>query len=509
MVEVLEDELKKAQPSDNAYYSRSHDGPNYVEQVDDTFAYPWWILWPEFQKRIWEFTRSHQYVVVADIANYFDCIPLTALRNTIASLGKFSENLLNLLFYLLEEFSWRPYYMPHSGVGLPQIQFDAPRLLAHAYLFKIDEELDKATNGDFVRWMDDVDAGVNSREEGKRLLRNLDNVLGSQGLRLNASKSKILSGKEAIAHFWVQENRALTIINNCIKHGSGSTATQKKHIDKLKKEFNKYKKTLHREHKIGNWDKVLKRYFTLFGRIGDPYLEKHIPALLEEHPNLREPAFKYLARLGPTSKRLSMIEEFVVSGHCEDEVSLFAAVRCIIAWETPATGKLVSQIVTLAQKVVNKNNSYLPSGVIAAVWLLAKYGSRSELTNLINSSKYLWEKSSWTARQIAGITPLLDINCSDICETITRNGLGQALQVIEHIASVKRLPNLDKDKQLSSYLKHQPSSGFPYPLPKVIIAVALLKGQLDRQQKINLHNELLTTITDRRYIKMIKEYSPV
>jgi len=446
---------------------------------------------------------SHQYVVVADIANYFDCIPLTSLRNTIASLGNFSENILNLLFYLLEEFSWRPYYMPHGGVGLPKMNFDAPRLLAHAYLFKIDEELDKATNGDFVRWMDDVDAGVNSLIEGKRLLRDLDNVLGSQGLRLNTSKSKILSGKEAIAHFWVQENRALTIIENSIKHGSGSTATQKKQINILKKRFTKY----HRKPKKGHCDQVLKRYFTLFGRIGDPYLEKHIHPLLEEHPNLRGSAFNYLARLGPTRKRLSMIEEFVVSGHCEDEVSLFEAVRCIIAWETPATDKLVSQIVTFAQKVVNKNNSYLPSGVIAAVWLLAKYGSRSELTNLINSSKDMWKKSPWTARQIAGITPLLDIDCSDICETITQNGLGQALQIIEHIASVKRLHNLGN--QLNSYLKHQPSSGFPYPLPKVIIAVALLKGQLDRQQKINLHNELLTIITDRRYIKMIKEYSPV
>jgi len=56
IVEVLEDELKKAQPSQNAYYSRSHHKPNSEEQVDATFAYPWWILWLEFQKRIWEFT---------------------------------------------------------------------------------------------------------------------------------------------------------------------------------------------------------------------------------------------------------------------------------------------------------------------------------------------------------------------------------------------------------------------------------------------------------------------
>ena len=70
--------------------------------------------------------------------------------------------------------------------------------------------------------MDDIDAGSNSRQEGKKLLRNLDNVLSSQGLRLNTSKSKILSAQDAVAHFWIQENRALTIIENSIKYGSGS-----------------------------------------------------------------------------------------------------------------------------------------------------------------------------------------------------------------------------------------------------------------------------------------------
>jgi hypothetical protein len=191
----------------------------------------WWILWPQFQQRILKFTDSYQYIVVTDIANYFDCIPLASLRNTLASCGKFSENLLNFLSYLLEAFSWRPYYMPHSGVGLPQINFDAPRLLAHAYLFKLDEELESYTNGNFVRWMDDIDAGSNSRQEGKKLLRNLDNVLSSQGLRLNTSKSKILSAQDAVAHFWIQENRALTIIENSIKYPIFRTNFEKIKID--------------------------------------------------------------------------------------------------------------------------------------------------------------------------------------------------------------------------------------------------------------------------------------
>ncbi len=501
IVEVLESELKKAQPSQNAYYSRTHT-PAGIEEVDGTFAYPWWILWPQFQERIWKFTNSHPYVVVADIANYFDCIPLLSLRNTLASCGKFSENLLNFLFYLLEAFSWRPYYMPHSGVGLPQINFDAPRLLAHTYLFKVDEELERFTYGDFVRWMDDLDAGVSSREEGKKLLRNLDNILSSQGLRLNASKSKILSAQDAIVYFCVQENRALTIIENSIKQGSGSQATQllQKHL--LKKRFRQFE----RKTRIGQWDKIFKRYFGLFGLIKDSCLEKHLQLILAETPDLRGAAFTYLVRLGITTKRQGLIEDFLLSGNCEDDVSLFESVQCLITWETPAIGKLVQRMVVLAKNIARKSGSYSSSGVTAAVWLLAKYGSRADLMSLIASSKNVWEKSAWTARQIAAVTPLLlEEDRLSITETVTRNGLLQALEVLAHIASIKRLTRLDQ--QLSSYLKHQPSSNWAYySLPKVILAIALLQGKLDPIQKTTLRNNLLTTITDRRYRYLIEQY---
>jgi hypothetical protein len=73
-VDVLETAVRSQQPHSNAYYSRTHV-PNFAQDVDGTFAYPWWILWPEFQKRIWNFAGSYNFVGVTDVANYFDCIP--------------------------------------------------------------------------------------------------------------------------------------------------------------------------------------------------------------------------------------------------------------------------------------------------------------------------------------------------------------------------------------------------------------------------------------------------
>ena len=67
---------------------------------------------------------------------------------------------------------------------------------------------------------------------------------------------------------------------------------------------------------------------------------------------------------------------------------------------------------------------------------------------------------------------LLEQDRLSITETVTRNGLLQALEVLAHIASLKRLSKLDQ--QLSSYLNHQPSKNWPYySLPKVILTLAM------------------------------------
>lgn len=122
IVNTLETQLKAVQPSKRAYYSRSHTPPN-VERVDGTFAYPWWQLWPEFQEKIFQFSTTHAFLVVTDIANYFDTIPLHSLRNVIAAASRIGEHVLDLLFFVLETLTWRPYYIPHSGVGLPPAEF--------------------------------------------------------------------------------------------------------------------------------------------------------------------------------------------------------------------------------------------------------------------------------------------------------------------------------------------------------------------------------------------------
>ena len=497
IVDALEERLKENQPSPNAYYSRSHT-PASVEDVDSTFAYPWWILWPEFQQRIWQFTAKHEYLVVTDIANYFDCVPLASLRNAVASQGQFKEGLLDFLFYMLEAFTWRPFYMPPSGVGLPQINFDAPRLLAHMYLFRLDEAVHKQTSGDFVRWMDDINAGVVSREEGKRLVKALEEVLNSQGLRLNAAKTRILRAEEAVAHFQIQDNRALTIIENVL--ASGASDERESVARLLRKRFRAFRK----KPRVGQWDKVYKRFFKLFGEIEDGYLQRNVGSVLDEVPSLRGAALRYLQVRGFNSRRLELIERFTMSGHCDDDVSLFECVACIVGWRVPVRGSAVARIVSLALQLSRKSGKHTNSGVTAALWLLTKYGSARELARLIRDSQPVWSKSQWAARQVAAATPRLSL--ADRRWTTTRIFVGGQLSALSVLQSLARMRSLSRpDPQLKSYLTHDPGDGFPYPLEKVLVAQALLQGEMSKDRKAHLRNEVIGIARDARYTRILRE----
>lgn len=499
IVNMLEPAIASGQPHPNAFYAQSH-APLGPADVDGTFAYPWWLLWPQFQERIWQFTRQYDFVVVTDIANYFDCIPLSALRNRVAAFGAFSETVLNFLFYLLDAFVWRPFYMPPSGVGLPQINFDAPRLLAHAFLFPIDAELQARTGGDFVRWMDDINCGVPSRDAARRLLRGLETVLNSLSIRLNTSKTKILGAQAAVSHFWIAENRSLTILTNLARAASPGSYTWQLHRKKARKQYRAFRV----RERLGQWDKVCKRYLTLFGELRDPRAERDAPHMLSETPGLRGAVFRYYTLLGPSSKRLKHIVDFLESGHCLDDASLFEATRTLIAWRGQTRGRRRNVIVSLVDTIQTIGSEtptqgrLTTSGVASAIWLLAKYGSEAELVGFLHASRSVWTRSAWAARQAAAASPLCGVSeQAAIRDGIVQSGLTEALRVLASIGQLVQLTTVDQ--QLKSYLLHPPSTTHPYPLEKVIVGRTLLHGRLPAAQKRALRRALNALIVDPCY----------
>ena len=262
--QVLTDELyealKKAQPSKGAFYSRDRHTLKLPHEHRADKSYPWFILWPKFQKSIWKFSKDHKFLVTTDLANYFDNIGLRELRHVISSLSNSTEVYLDLLFSLIEDLSWKPDYLPTSHKGLPTINIEAPRLLAHALLFEVDHVLKEITDDNFVRWMDDINFGIDQKEQAHIILGQINDVLKSRGLALNLAKTEILNDREAQKHFLFKENLQLTKLHKTAKTLKTEKARQNL-ANRLFVNFQKHLKTCFGR----NRDKVSKRYLTLLG----------------------------------------------------------------------------------------------------------------------------------------------------------------------------------------------------------------------------------------------------
>ena len=140
----------KAQPSRNVFFSRSHANITTGFSLDKDYI--WFKKWRQFSDVRYEITSSHEWLVVTDVANYFDSIEHSHLRNQLSCLRGVKESTLDLLFRVIPAVSWKPDYQPLPPHGLPQVQFDAPRLLAHVYLYEIDQFIKSRTSDSFVRW---------------------------------------------------------------------------------------------------------------------------------------------------------------------------------------------------------------------------------------------------------------------------------------------------------------------------------------------------------------------
>ncbi len=495
IVETLSPLISKAKASDRAYYSRSHSKPKNESDIDESFPYAWWELWPVFQKKIYEFTSTFDYVVVTDIANYFDNISLLHLRNTISSYGNFDECLLDFLFFLLEAFVWRPDYLPLNGFGLPQVDFDAPRLLAFAFLFEIDKFLDKKTGGNFVRWMDDIDFGVNTIEEAKRILRGLDEILLTRGLRLNMGKTKILSSEDARTYFLPDENRYLTIIDKRLDKLIKSNNNIEDEKKKIRSRFKKFLK----KDKFGRWEKVYARYFTTCIKTQDRFLEKYVPLLLKNSPGLRNNIYRYYSNLGFNQTRYDHLANFFKSDHCSDDSSVFAVAKVFVEWKIKAGNIRRNNFVNLAVNTANRSLANF-SG---SLWLLAKYSSSEELSNFIENNVSNWQHSRFLSRQVAAILPKIrDTKVDYLKKIFTNHGRIDSLRIINNLDFIRNTTPISS--KIKCYLEHGTETVKVYPLTKFLIVIDILNNtNLNSSARIELRDRVITRINDPLYLQEI------
>ena len=496
ITDYLTPHVLKQQPSSKAFYSRKTSTLVGEESIDDSFSYEWWRLWPEFQERIYQFTKTFNYVVVTDISNYYDGISFRRLRNTLSSIGQFDEALLDLLFYLLESFLWRPDYLPLTGVGLPQLNFDAPRLLAHGFLFDVDKFLNSKTKGEFVRWMDDIDFGVQDIHEAKEILKDLDQILLVKGLRLNMGKTKILSQQEAKDYFLPNENRWLSVMTKTILRLKAAKKSNKLEVTKIKRRFRLFLL----KPQVGRWSKVYNRYFTLASHLENDFLQKNVPELLMHNPDTRPSIVKYYVSLGYSKVRMGNVLDFYNGPHCKDESTIFLVAKLLVSWEIKPGSQARKALIDLADKTLTKSKAHF----VASLWLLTKYGLVTDLFNAISKNVEIWKYSSFIARQVAAILPRIHNIKTEylhIEKIIHQSGQLDALNVLYHHSILRSSIPIKGD---ILYFTHGTGHIDAFPLPKIIMIENILTNNvLDLAQRLDFKTKILARLTDPIYTQII------
>lgn len=464
------------QPSKKAFFSRDRHDLKLPHQ-HDTSDYTWREKWKSFQKQIFKFSETYPYLVVTDITNYFDNIGLKELRHIVSGYVRVEEVILDLLFKMIEELSWKPDYLPYSYKGLPTINLEAIRFLAHIMLFELDEYLKKDANDNFVRWMDDINIGCTDKMEAKKFLGSMNDILKSRGLALNLAKTNIYSQDEVKYHFLVDENLFINEIEKKIKNNS-LTKNDRQQINIL---FRKHLKNVSSQ----NWDKVTKRFFTIAGKIKAESFIKYAEEFFINRPNLRQHILYFLSNFNFKKKITDTISSLYHNVEFYDDLTFFILTKFLVDYKIPYNKKGQIFINDLKRRYIyeqkNKFDFY------CSLWFYGKYGEDNELLTLIENNRNLWFKDPFLSRQVIAILPRVYFFKNDyvnnLLEEQISNGFPNSSFVAKNIKNLISKKSLDK--KINSYLFNKVyKNGKQYPFYKFLIFMAIINNNPNKDQLI-------------------------
>jgi hypothetical protein len=93
--DALYKEIKDKAPTDKAFFEPQDHRFSQNKERDEygTFA-----AWLNFQAALFKFSRERDFIIVTDVANYYDSISYVHLRNVISSISSVDECVLEIIF---------------------------------------------------------------------------------------------------------------------------------------------------------------------------------------------------------------------------------------------------------------------------------------------------------------------------------------------------------------------------------------------------------------------------
>lgn len=479
LIESFGKNLLQSAPSQQAYYSRDKNPAIKLPHETSSLYDNWFFQWKLYQKQVLHFTATKKYIIVTDLSNYYDSIRLRELRRVISGYVKCDEVFLDLIFDMIENLSWKPDYLPGQSIGIPVINLEAIRLLAHTFLFEIDTILKNRVKDNFVRWMDDIIIGVDDIDDAKYTLQCMSDVLKSRGLSLNMAKTRIFTSEEARRHFLFDENIKLNVFER-------SMPTENEFL-----KFFRYHWKNNKSYRY--FDKVLKRFLTIAGKYKFTGLLRYLPEIFENYADVRSNIRSYLYKLGYNKKTANALR-LLLKIKRYDDITLFLLVALITDWNigfSKFDKKFIYEISTYLKSLMLKNKEF---NFYSYLWFAAKYEMPNQLYDYLNKYQNFWIKNPFLTRQVAAIIPrllpTLKEKHDNLSNLIIQRDYNDSSSVIYNMDEIKKTANIS---HLHEYLFPTSKHKKGYPLQKFLI---LYNFCLEHQIDLNIKNKISMHIQD-------------
>lgn len=484
--DALYSDIKNAQPTNKAFFEPEDHSFSSKDELFTVPQYGSFKSWLNFQKELPRFARQRNWIIVTDIANYYDFINYTHLRNVIAGTIPVRETILDFLIFVLSSLLWQPDYTPRFEIGLPQINADAPRILAHCFLFELDKILAQSPKTDYVRFMDDIDLGVDSLREAKMTLKQIDLVLQTRQIRLNSGKTRILTKNEAEKHFKIRENAFLdqfvARINS--KHQAGLSLEKDRAFASFAIDYGFRMKIF----ETGNGEKILKRLITIAGRLGASISDKHITEILRNWPSSRENILRYFSLMPYEKDRFQSLASYIAEEHYVDDVSWLEFAKAISA-RIPSEEYVHDELGKLF--LFDSQTDFFE--FYAKIWTLSKYGQADHLLVALKNSINLWSNDEVLGRLVGGLTPIFyqDGLSDEFISLLHGSANKAAIEIFQFHRAL--MQDSATYKAVRAYLREQnPSLPSKISHPKFLMLLSVLQGHTisdaEHQTLIKIHH---------------------
>ena len=191
--------------------ARAEQGGYFYDTFSDTMWLGQFKNFTQLIRKLTSQASSGLYVATTDIANFYDSIELPQLIRKLRrdTQGKLHEE-IELLEVFLSLWDRRTTGYSPSSKGIPQeIISDGSRFLSHYYLQDFDETFKsycKQNRLRYVRWADDMLIFGSSKKTLEHAIHKASRLLLSEGLNLNANKTRIYSRTD------LARNRGLDVL---------------------------------------------------------------------------------------------------------------------------------------------------------------------------------------------------------------------------------------------------------------------------------------------------------